>query len=62
MAVEVYLYDSRKRLRKAIVWGISKLIHDERDFMLTAEILNAYAATPGEFLGFLCVDGRYRLF
>lgn len=62
MAVEVYLYDTRKRLRRAIIWGISRLVHDERDFMLTAEILNAYAASPGEFLGFLCVDGRYRLF
>lgn len=62
MAVEVYLYDTRKRLRRAIVWGISKLVHDERDFMLTAQILNAYAASPGEFLGFRCADERYRLF
>ncbi len=62
MAVEVYLYDTRKRLRRVIVWGISKLVHDERDFMLTAQILNAYAASPGEFLGFRCADERYRLF
>lgn len=62
MAVELYLYDTRKRLRSVMLWGISKLIHDERDFLLTAEILNTYAASPGEFLGFMCDDGRYRLF
>lgn len=62
MAVDLYLYHGSKTLRGVAVWGISKLIHDERDFMLTAEIANKYAVRPGEYVGFSCVDGRYRLF
>lgn len=62
MAVDLYLYHANKTLRGVAVWGISKLIHDERDFMLTAEIVNRYAVRPGEYVGFACVDGRYRLF
>ncbi|MBQ8617661.1 MAG: phage tail protein [Clostridia bacterium] len=62
MAVDLYLYDARMRLRGVAAWGVSKLIHDERDFMLTAELLNAYGVMSGEYLGFECDDGRYRLF
>lgn len=62
MAVDVYLYDTAKRLRAVALWGISKLIHDERDFMLTAELVNSHAVRPGEYIGFTCVDGRYRMF
>lgn len=62
MAVNLYLYDAGKNLRGVAVWGIRKLIHDERDFLLTAEILNRYSVRPGEYVGFMCEDGRYRLF
>lgn len=62
MAVDLYLYDDRMRLRGTAVWGITKLIHDERDFMLTAELASSYGVTSGEYVGFTCVDGRYRLF
>lgn len=59
---DVYLFDSRKRLRQAIVWGVSELIHAEDTFELNARIDAKYDAKPGEYLGFLCVDGRFRLF
>ena len=62
MAVDLYLYDERRTLLRPILWGVQKLIHDERDFLLTAEILNSYAVGPGQFLGFTCDDGRFRLF
>ena len=62
MAVDLYLYDERRTLLRPILWGLQKLIHDERDFLLTAEILNSYAVGPGQFLGFTCDDGRFRLF
>ena len=62
MAVDLYLYDERMQLRGTALWGVAKLIHDERDFMLTAELLSSYGVTAGEYVGFTCVDGRYRLF
>lgn len=62
MAVDLYLYDERRTLLRPILWGVQKLIHDERDFLLTAEILNSYAVRPGQSLGFSCDDGRFRLF
>ncbi len=62
MAVDLYLYDERKTLLRPILWGVQKLIHDERDYLLTAEILNSCAVRPGQFLGFTCDDGRFRLF
>ena len=58
----LYLFDSRKRLRQAIVWGVSELIHAEETFELNARIDAKYEAKPGEYLGFLCVDERFRLF
>ena len=62
MAVDLYLYDDMMRLRGTAVWGITKLIHDERDFMLTAELASIYGVTSGQYVGFTCIDGRYRLF
>ena len=59
---DVYLFDSRKRLRQAIVWGVRELIHAEETFELNARIDAKYDAKPGEYLGFFCVDGRFRLF
>ena len=62
MEVDLYLYDEHKMLLRPILWGVQKLIHDERDFLLTAEIMNSYAVSVGQFIGFTCDDGRYRLF
>lgn len=62
MAVDLYLYDERRVLRGTALWGVSRLIHDERDFMLTVELASSYGLTSGEYVGFTCVDGRYRLF
>ena len=63
MAVDaVYLYDEKKQIRQAIVWGVYELIHDEATFELDAEIDSKYKAKPGEFLGFIDVDGKLALF
>lgn len=58
----IYLYDSRKKLRQPIVRGVTELIHAEDTYELSAELSAKYEAMPGEYLGFLCIDGRYRLF
>ena len=58
----VYLYDSRRRVRQPIVHGVTELIHAEDVYELSAEISAKHEAMPGENLGFLCVDGRYRIF
>lgn len=34
----VYLYDAKKRIRKAITSGVSELVHIEDAYQLTAEI------------------------
>lgn len=63
MAVDaVYLYNEKKQIRQAIVWGVYELIHDEATFELDAEIDSKYKAKPGEFLGFIDVDGKLALF
>jgi len=58
----VYLLDEKKRIRRAIVWSLYELIHDEGTYTLTAEIASGHGAKPGEFLAFYDVDGRLRLF
>lgn len=62
MAVTLYVLDSLKKVRAVITKGISELIHDEAGFALMAEIPAAYKADAGEYVGFECVDGRFRLF
>ena len=63
MAVDaLYLLDSRRRIRRAIVWGVYELIHDEASYELDAEIDVTYSAEPGEYLGFFDVDHHFRLF
>lgn len=63
MAVDaLYLLDSRRRIRRAIVWGVYELIHDEASYELDAEIDVKYSAKPGEYLGFFDVDHHFRLF
>ena len=63
MAVDaLYLLDERRQIRRAIVWGVYVLIHDEASYELDAEINAAYGAQSGEFLGFYDIDRRFRLF
>lgn len=63
MAVDaLYLLDSRRRIRRSIVWGVYELIHDEASYELDAEIDVKYSAEPGEYLGFFDVDHHFRLF
>lgn len=64
MDLTVYLFDAAKRIKPGgvITSGIVQLIHKERARTLSAEIPAKYAAKPGEYLGFRCVDGRFRLF
>ena len=63
MAVDaLYLLDSRRRIRRVIVWGVYELIHDEASYELDAEIDVTYSAKPGEYLGFFDVDHHFRLF
>ena len=61
MDLTVYLFDSTKAVSAVITRGIVQLIHKERARALNAEIPIEYAARPGEYLGFACVDGRFRL-
>lgn len=62
MAVTLYIFDPLKRVRKILVGGVTMLIHKEWEHSLTAEIPVSAGARPGEYLGFTCVDGRFRLF
>lgn len=62
MDLTVFLFNSRLQLRKVISRGISTLIHGERSHTLAATIPTLHEAKPGEYLGFRCADGRFRLF
>lgn len=63
MAVDaVYLFDEKQNIRRAIVWGVYELIHDESTYELDAEIDAKYDAKPGEFLGFSGIDGEFLFF
>lgn len=62
MGVTLWLLDAQKRVRRALVSGVAELIHDEAEQEVTALIPKDEHAVPGEYLGFLCVDGRFRLF
>lgn len=60
--LNLYLFDSKKKLRQPIVHGVSELIHAEDTYDLNAEISAKYDAMPGEYLGFFCIDERFRMF
>lgn len=63
MAVDaLYLLDSRRSIRRVIVFGVYELIHDEYSHELDAEIDVKYCAEPGEYLGFFDIDHHFRLF
>ena len=62
MAVTLWLFDAQMQARRALTAGIEELVHDEAAQELTAVVPADARAVPGEFLGLLCVDGRFRLF
>ena len=62
MGVSVYLLDSQRRQRAAIGHDVSQLIHSEADGRLEAEIAIGHQPRSGEYLAFVCRDGRGRLF
>lgn len=58
----MYLFDTHQVVRAAIVDGVTELIHHEKNHTIDATIPAEYKAENGEYLGFECVDGRWRLF
>lgn len=61
MGVDVYLFDTHRRVRQVLP-DVYELVHDEAEWRLTAQIPLSAGAQPGEYLGFECVDGAFRLF
>lgn len=61
MGVDVYLFDTHRRVRQVLP-DMYELVHDEAEWRLTAQIPLSAGAQPGEYLGFTCVDGAFRLF
>lgn len=63
MGLTVYLLDKQMRMRRPIIARqIAELIHSEADGRLDAEIAIGAAPRTGEYLGFVCRDGRFRAF
>ena len=62
MGVTLYVFDTHKQARRVLTSGVAELIHSEADWMLQARIPTSVQVEPGEFLGFVCVDGAFRLF
>lgn len=58
----VYLFDAKRKVRRVLTSGVSELLHKEQEYLLTAEIPTECGAVPGEYLGFICADSRFRLF
>lgn len=61
MGIDVYLFDTHRRVRQVLP-DVYELVHDEAEWRLTAQIPLSAGAQPGEYLGFTCVDGAFRLF
>ena len=61
MGVTVYIFDENRRIRRVLP-DVTELLHTESDGTLEAVFPQTAGATPGEELGFSCVDGLFRLF
>lgn len=61
MGLTAYIFD-KKRTMVQSVRQIVELIHSEADGELTAEVPAWYRPKAGEYIGFYCADGRFRLF
>lgn len=59
----VYVFDAAKQVRKIIPPnGVTELVHDEAYRTINATVAMSLTVKNGEHLGFMCVDGRFRLF
>ena len=59
----VYLFDPSKRVRRLIPCSsVTELVHDEANYGLSATIGADMQARNGDHIGFMCVDGHFRLF
>lgn len=61
MGVTVYIFDANRRIRRVLP-DVTELLHTESDGTLESVFPQTAGATPGEELGFSCVDGLFRLF
>lgn len=61
MGMTVYIFDVNRRIRRVLP-DVTELLHTESDGTLEAVFPQTAGATPGEELGFACVDGLFRLF
>ena len=61
MGMTVYIFDANRRIRRVLP-DVTELLHTESDGTLEAVFPRTAGATPGEELGFACVDGLFRLF
>lgn len=63
MGMTVYLFDKWQKVRRIIPEnGVTELVHDEGGYALTAKVAADLKVITGEYLGFKCVDGHFRLF
>lgn len=63
MAVTVYLIGKDRRVRAPLGPGDAvDLIHDENNHKITVSVSAKHAVKNGEYIGFGCIDGHYRLF
>lgn len=62
MGVTLDLFSTKRIYRGTVVNGLYDLVHDERSWTVTASVSAARKVLNGEYIGFWCIDGRYRLF
>jgi hypothetical protein len=63
MAVTVYIFAKDRRVRVPLGPAEAQdLIHDENEHKITISVRAAHNVQNGEHIGFICVDGRFRLF
>jgi len=60
MAV-IYLFDSEKKLKKTVK-KVSEIIHREGEYQAEAHITAKDSPDNGDFFGFKCFDGLFRMF
>lgn len=59
----LYVFDQNKSLRTALADSrVYELIHDENNDQVTAKVAQGVEIKTGEYIGFACVDGKFRLF
>lgn len=59
----VYIFDKDQNVRTPVADGDAvDLIHDENNRSITVSVKKTYQVKNGEYVGFLCVDGHFRMF